>query len=161
MVQGKGFLRPISEDELVHWLALSQTDYIDDLMKNFLYSKDVAEHEAVDSLRTNLPQGINTPDQHFRIYEQDKQTLAYLWYSLKNNSAFLMDLMLLPAYQGKGIGKDIMQALIAELRACGAEEIELRVAAHNQRARRLYEHFGFRVTGLDMHLPLCSHRDKP
>lgn len=153
-VEGSGVLRPMREAEFEHWHVLSQADYIDDLMQNFLYSRDKAEQEAADVKQRALPQGMNTSQQYFRIYEQDGQNLGYLWFSLENQAAFLMDLMLLPLFQGQGHGKRMMRALIDELTLLGTQEIELRVGPDNQRALRLYEQCGFRLTGLDMHLCL-------
>lgn len=151
-----GVLRPINETELEQWQALSHADYVIDLMKSFDYTRDRAEQEAVEAIHNALPQGINTPLQFIRIYERDHHAVGYLWYSLEERSAFLLDVMLLPSHQGQGMGKEIIQALIHELRAAGTEELELRVAPHNQRAIRLYEQAGFRLTGLDMYLNLTQ-----
>ncbi|WP_187498343.1 GNAT family N-acetyltransferase [Erwinia aphidicola] len=149
-----GYLRPINERELQQWQALSHDDYVIDLMKSFDYPRNKAEQEAAEAIQKALPLGLNTPLQHIRIYEHEHHAVGYLWYSLEERSAFLLDLMLLPSHQGKGLGKDMMQALINELRDAGANELELRVAPHNQRAISLYEQAGFRLTGLDMHLTL-------
>lgn len=86
---------------------------------------------------TRAASEANTPLQFIRIYERDHHAVGYLWYSLEERSAFLLDVMLLPSHQGQGMGKEIIQALIHELRVAGAEELELRVAPHNQRAIRL------------------------
>ncbi len=149
-----GVLRPINKTELEQWQALSHADYVIDLMKSFDYTKDRAEQEAAEAIQSALPQGIDTPLQFIRVFEREHHAVGYLWYSLEDRSAFLLDLMVLPSHQGRGMGKEIVQALIHELRGAGADELELRVAPHNQRAIRLYKQAGFRLTGLDMHLNL-------
>lgn len=153
-MNNKGYLSQISATELEHWLMLSKIDYANDLIENHGYSEERAQHEAAESIQSSLPQGINTPHQHFRIYQRDQETIGYLWFSRENAAAFLMDLIVLPEYQGQGIGKEIMRAFIDELKDLDVQEIELRVAPNNLRAQRLYEQFGFRVTGFDMHLDL-------
>lgn len=147
-------LRPMLESEFGVWQARSKTDYVRDLMSNFGYHDARAECEAMSVLAKVLPQGFNTPDHHFRLCEHHNQTLGYLWFSLEDGAAYLMDLLLLPAHQGQGLGKQVMQCLVKELQTSGVNELELRVAQDNPRAIRLYEQCGFRITGLNMHLAL-------
>ena len=58
---------------------------------------------------------------------------------------FLNDIELLPAYQGHGIGTQLIQRLIDEARQTGAS-ITLQVLKVNP-ARRLYERLGFSISG--------------
>ena len=53
-----------------------------------------------------------------------------------------------PARQGRGIGRALIDAAIAEARARGARRLTLRVFSPNERARRLYESAGFVVEGV-------------
>ncbi|MNP85338.1 ribosomal-protein-alanine N-acetyltransferase [compost metagenome] len=62
--------------------------------------------------------------------------------------------MLIPEFQGKGMGRDFIRAFLNELTRQGAYEVELRVSPDNQRALKLYKEFGFRITGFDMSLLL-------
>lgn len=48
---------------------------------------------------------------------------------------------------GKGLGTLLMQGLVDEARRRGKKGIDLIVVQDNDRAIRLYERFGFRVTG--------------
>jgi ribosomal protein S18 acetylase RimI-like enzyme len=52
-----------------------------------------------------------------------------------------------PAVQAQGVGRALMEALIAEARARGGRKFSLRVFAANERARRLYEGLGFELEG--------------
>ncbi|NIF58757.1 GNAT family N-acetyltransferase [Enterobacter sp. Ap-916] len=150
----KSIYRPMRCDEFDLWADLSSNDYVEDLMTNHRYSRKKAQVEASKSFKTALPAGMLTPNNHFRTYEHDSQAVGYLWFSLEDNSAFLSDIMLIPEFQGKGMGRDFIRAFLNELASQGAFEVELRVSPDNQRALNLYKEFGFRITGFDMSLLL-------
>ncbi len=59
----------------------------------------------------------------------------------------LIDISLLPAYRGRGMGTALLQALLAEA-AQAAGTVSLSVATSNP-ARRLYERLGFRTVSCD------------
>jgi ribosomal protein S18 acetylase RimI-like enzyme len=50
---------------------------------------------------------------------------------------------LLPVLQGKGVGRAMMNRLLADLRARGVPGVHLGVDARNLRAVGFYEHLGF------------------
>jgi RimJ/RimL family protein N-acetyltransferase len=53
-----------------------------------------------------------------------------------------------PAFRGNGLGRELMQALLAEARRVdGLEQLDLSVAVTQPAARRLYESLGFSVYG--------------
>ena len=55
-----------------------------------------------------------------------------------------------PEAAGRGVGKSLLQALIAEARkTAGLEQLLLTVTADNVRAKQLYESAGFEVFGLE------------
>ena len=51
------------------------------------------------------------------------------------------------AFHGQGIGRRLMQMLVDEGKRQGRKGIALIVVQDNDRARRMYERFGFSVTG--------------
>ena len=56
---------------------------------------------------------------------------------------------LLPQAQGRGLGRALMEQLLARLRAAGATGVHLGVDPQNTSAVRFYEHLGFRRWGTD------------
>ncbi|WP_431683886.1 N-acetyltransferase family protein [Kitasatospora sp. KL5] len=50
--------------------------------------------------------------------------------------------------RGRGVGRALVEAACEAAAAAGARRITLRVLAHNEPARRLYEQCGFRVEGV-------------
>jgi ribosomal protein S18 acetylase RimI-like enzyme len=55
-------------------------------------------------------------------------------------------IQVMPAFQGQGIGTQVIRALIEEARAAGLP-LELGVEIDNPRARALYDHLGLRPVG--------------
>jgi ribosomal protein S18 acetylase RimI-like enzyme len=53
-----------------------------------------------------------------------------------------------PARQRQGVGRALMDAAATEARARGARRLRLRVLAHNESARRLYDKSGYVVEGV-------------
>jgi len=53
-----------------------------------------------------------------------------------------------PSAEGRGVGRALMEALIALARERGGRRMTLRVFAPNERAQRLYRRLGFEVEGI-------------
>jgi ribosomal protein S18 acetylase RimI-like enzyme len=53
-----------------------------------------------------------------------------------------------PELQGRGVGRALLEAALAEARRRGARKLSLRVLGDNERARALYERAGFEVEGV-------------
>jgi ribosomal protein S18 acetylase RimI-like enzyme len=53
-----------------------------------------------------------------------------------------------PEFEGRGAGRALMEALIAEARRRGGSRMTLRVFAPNERAQRLYKALGFELEGV-------------
>ncbi|MCM2678922.1 ribosomal protein S18-alanine N-acetyltransferase [Echinimonas agarilytica] len=62
--------------------------------------------------------------------------------------ATLHNVAVKPAFQGRGLGKHLLQHLIEQCRDRKAEQLFLEVRESNTTARGLYESFGFEQVGL-------------
>jgi RimJ/RimL family protein N-acetyltransferase len=60
----------------------------------------------------------------------------------------VLGLGVIEPYRGRGIGPALLEATLAVAKAYGLTRIELTVRVDNERAKRLYERFGFVVEGL-------------
>lgn len=58
------------------------------------------------------------------------------------------ELAVAPAAQGRGIGRALLDAAVADAERRGAKKVTLRVLGQNAGARRLYERCGFVVEGV-------------
>lgn len=82
--------------------------------------------------------------------------------------ADVQTIAVVPEYEGRGIGSDLLTRLIGEARRRGAADVLLEVRADNPRAQQLYLRFGFEqihirpryyrdgVDALIMRLPLAE-----
>lgn len=63
----------------------------------------------------------------------------------EGNEAFIFGFCILPDYQGKGYGRQALQAAVQDAKSRQCETIELEVACENTGALSLYESCGFEV----------------
>lgn len=83
----------------------------------------------------------------FMILERDSEPIGRLYLDASSPLWLLVDIGLLPAWRGKGIGRALLENVQQEARVSGAASIRLHVAQNNPAARRLYERSGFVATG--------------
>lgn len=114
-------------------LSKEQLDYMLELIYNDDALKDQVE---------------NLQHQFIIVYEGDK-AVGFASYSPKEKNNFsifrLHKLYVLPAQQGKGTGKILLNYIISEIKKAGATILELNVNRHNT-AFNFYKKLGFAVT---------------
>lgn len=65
--------------------------------------------------------------------------------------AEILNLAIDPALQGRGLGRQLLTAMLQTLRAVSVERVFLEVRESNRIARRLYRGMGFNENGLRKH----------
>lgn len=78
--------------------------------------------------------------EHFQVIEQENEPVGYLEIEPFRDHIFLANLMILQPFQGKGLGKIIMQDLIKN-----NPKIVLEVLKVNQRAIDFYKELNFEI----------------
>jgi ribosomal protein S18 acetylase RimI-like enzyme len=72
------------------------------------------------------------------------------WNTLRERCGVGVDLIVLPALRGQGLGRRLVEALVEGLVARGAPRVVIEVAAQNPEAQRAFERMGFRHTMVEM-----------
>lgn len=115
-----------------HYNDLSALLKLDDLAFEHIWHKSAG----------NFSEALARADS-FTVAEMDDQVVAYQWCELYGRHAHLTRLAVHPAYQGRGIGAQLLYRAITETLSLGATWITLNTQEHNQRSKMLYERFGF------------------
>ena len=70
--------------------------------------------------------------------------------ALRGPAAVLHDVIVSPDIRGRGVGRLLLEATLAELERRGAPQVVLFTAARNVAAQRLFARLGFRQTMMEM-----------
>lgn len=98
------------------------------------------------------------PDVIVLVAERDGEVVGYAYAGLEGHdymalrgpAGALYDIIVDPAHRAHGIGRRLLDAAIAELKAKGAPRVVLSTAQRNEPAQRLFEKAGFRRTMIEM-----------
>lgn len=74
--------------------------------------------------------------------------MGFVVYSRMLDEICIHNIAVHPSQQGRGLGKSLLAAALAEASEGGAERCCLEVRASNNAARRLYEKLGFQLDGV-------------
>lgn len=87
---------------------------------------------------------------HCRVLRRDNDgvLLGYFVAMAGVDEMHLLNIAVAPAHQGQGHAQRLLRELFALARDAGAQQLWLEVRVSNERARRLYEHVGFRHVGM-------------
>ncbi|BCM66407.1 MULTISPECIES: GNAT family N-acetyltransferase [Streptomyces] len=94
------------------------------------------------------------PPREFLVAEADGRILGYIRLTRPTPLASNAHVLAVQGFavadeaRGRGIGRALVRAAVAEARRRGARRLTLRVLAHNTPARSLYEAEGFAVEGV-------------
>jgi len=85
---------------------------------------------------------VDNPFSKIYVYEKDEKIIGYISLRLIDKNADIVNFLVDLPYQNQGIGKEIFEFLLNELKVEGCETIILEVRKSNQRAIHFYEKFG-------------------
>lgn len=84
-------------------------------------------------------------DTERRVIRVDGKRAGRLYLQVRDDEHRIVDIALLPAYRGRGIGSELLARLLADARAAG-KPVRIHVEKNNP-AYRLYRRLGFRKIG--------------
>jgi ribosomal protein S18 acetylase RimI-like enzyme len=111
---------------------------------------------------------LGNPDIVVLVAEDGGEVLGYTfagvegydYMSLRGPAGVLHDIVVDPAHRGRGVGRALLDATLAELKTRGAPRVVLSTAERNEPAQRLFARAGFRRTMIEMTRELDGHPDR-
>jgi len=148
-------LRPMTVSEYAAWLEESIPAYAEDKVASGQWSKETALEQSRKENDELLPQGIDTPDNHFyTIVDEQLDAVGMLWFAVQtkfgSRIAYVFDVGISQERQRQGHALRAFTALEAEVRRLGLAGIALHVFGHNSGARALYAKLGFHPTNISL-----------
>lgn len=117
--------------------------------------EDLAAHLAKDYDPSTLAGSLNSANEHWRLAEWQGEPAGFIKWGrchlplepMATPQMELHRLYVLEAFQGKGIGRALMEAALTHMLECGAGEICLGVWEKNHKAHAFYASYGFEKAG--------------
>jgi ribosomal protein S18 acetylase RimI-like enzyme len=87
------------------------------------------------------------------VYEIEGEVVGYITTRVDDESriGWIPNMAVDPAHQGKGIGRDLMDASLGYMRECGMECAKIETLEQNPIGARFYPSTGFREVGRQIH----------
>lgn len=128
--------------------------------ERFIAATPRTEHAYASFLGSQLEE----PNVVILVGDEDGQLVGYTYagveetdyMSLRGPAGVLYDIVVEPAYRGRGVGRVLLDATVAALESRGAPRVVLSTAERNEVAQRLFARAGFRRTMIEMTRELGS-----
>lgn len=147
-------LRPMTEKEFLVWLPKQTENFAAAKVKSGNWGPENALELARNQTAEVLPLGLKTPHHEILVVEAEGRSVGVLWYAIREAArgpyAYIYDIEIDSASQGRGFGSAAIGALEAKLKQQGVQSLLLHVFGYNTAARRLYERLGFEATNVNM-----------
>jgi ribosomal protein S18 acetylase RimI-like enzyme len=122
--------------------------------ERFIAATPQTEHAYASFFGTQLEE----PNMIILVAERDGEVIGYTYagvegndyMSLRGPAGVLHDIVVDSAHRGQGVGRALLDATLAELKARGAPRVVLSTAERNESAQRLFARAGFRRTMIEM-----------
>ena len=141
-------------DELLKNICIREISHGDGELMNEFFDAMGAESRALFNRRDYNRRGVlkycNCPDKTRRYWlaELDGKAVGYVFFLDWNTSVPTMGVAVRDDFQGKHIGKMLVQFAIDTVKQTGKGGIQLTTHSANLRAQMLYENMGFQCMGL-------------
>jgi len=91
---------------------------------------------------------LSNRDAHYFVVECGNEIVGYAGYWAILDEAHITNVSIAPPFQGQGLGRRLVERLLADARDRGITCATLEVRASNRRAQALYERLGFVASGV-------------
>jgi ribosomal protein S18 acetylase RimI-like enzyme len=94
-----------------------------------------------------LPTCLHDPQFHTLVCEQEGRPAGFCMLSIGDGVGEVVAVAVDPAWQGLGIGRELMRAIVEDARGMGIRLLLLKTATRNLTAQKLFRRVGFEETG--------------
>lgn len=131
----------VSEQRALQYRRISEADIPDLLM---------ADQEAYPDPWTQgmFRQEVQSSVSEFFVARRDGEIVAYGGFWLALDEAHITKITVLPQHRGQGVGRELLEWLMARAEGMGANIARLEVREGNTAARALYTAAGFHPIGI-------------
>ena len=117
-----------------------------------------AGERTAEGYGSYLGRQLRESDVVVLVAEEKGEVLGYTYagiegidyMALRGPAGVLYDIVVDQAHRGRGIGRTLLDATLAELKTRGAPQVVLSTAERNESAQRLFARAGFRRTMIEM-----------
>ena len=104
----------------------------------------VEQTSLVASTAKSMRQSTEKASLVTRAFLEGDRVVGFaMWDRLPDGAAFIWRVLIADRDQGRGLGRKLMAAVVAEIRAAGAPRIRISHRPENRVAAHLFEEFGF------------------
>ncbi|UIJ34802.1 ribosomal protein S18-alanine N-acetyltransferase [Allobranchiibius sp. GilTou73] len=100
------------------------------------------------SARTWWSELAGRPQRVYLVAQDDDRVVGYAGLSVVGDVADVMTIAVAPDAQGTGVGRLLLEELVAQASAAAVSAVLLEVRSDNDPARKLYERNGFEQIGV-------------
>lgn len=147
-------LDSMTNDEFMAYYSDAITSYAEMHVSSGSWPAEGALERAANEHAALLPNGLATPGHHLYTARDGDNRVGMLWFAEQafgnGQIAYVFNVEIDKELRGNGYGKAIIQALEAEVRTVGLDNIQLHVHGNNQVARSLYTKLGYIETNVIM-----------
>jgi len=150
------------EDIIIRKANKSDLPIIIELMKELIEAMDDVEGFDIDIVSENCHSLLNDVNSNIMVAEIDGHTVGVVKYSARRTflhsglSGLIDELVVTKDYRGKGIGKQLIFAVIERCEQLGCCEVELTTEYTNTNAIEFYKKCGFVERGPLFEKELCE-----
>jgi ribosomal protein S18 acetylase RimI-like enzyme len=94
-----------------------------------------------------LPTCLDDPQFHTLVSEQEDRPAGFCMLSIGDGVGEVVAVAVDPLWQGRGIGRQLMQAVVEDARGMGLRLLVLKTATRNLPAQGMFRRIGFEETG--------------
>jgi len=120
---------------------------------------------GIDQAVENCRSLISNPAQYVLVARQGGSILGFINFSTRQTvmhpapSGLIDELVVSESSRGKGVGKQLMRAVVDKCRELGCCEVEVSTEKSNTKARRFYRDCGFEEDAALLELHLTASDD--